>query len=142
MKSEAFVVDTNVLVSAVLFPGSKPSQALAIARKRGCLLMDKATAMELLEVLSRPKFDRYVDANDRMAFIRKVVSSSLVPVVEERIQVCRDPDDDAILELAVAGSAEAIITGDIDLLVLDPFRGIRIVTPDQFVASSLPAEDQ
>ena len=53
--------------------------------------------------------------------------------ITERIAVCRDPTDDRFLELAVNGRADIIVTGDLDLLVWDPFRGIPIVTPRQFV---------
>ena len=51
----------------------------------------------------------------------------------ERVHVCRDPEDNRILELAVNGDAGVIVTGDKDLLVLDPFRGVRIVTPAEFL---------
>ena len=54
-------------------------------------------------------------------------------VITESIRVCRDPRDDQVLELAVCGRADRIITGDADLLTLDPFRGIRIVTPTDFL---------
>jgi predicted nucleic acid-binding protein len=48
--------------------------------------------------------------------------------------VCRDPNDDVVLECAVVSGAQAIVTGDKDLLVLDPYDGIRIVTPAEFLA--------
>jgi predicted nucleic acid-binding protein len=51
----------------------------------------------------------------------------------ERIVACRDPRDDKFLELAVAGTAAALVTGDADLIALDPFRGIPIVTPAAFL---------
>ncbi len=54
--------------------------------------------------------------------------------VEEQIDKCRDPKDDKYLELAVSGKAESIITGDNDLLVLNPFRGIEIITVQEFLA--------
>ena len=50
-----------------------------------------------------------------------------------RIQACRDPKDDKFLELAVNGSAEVIVTGDKDLLVLDPFRGISIIPRERYI---------
>ena len=61
-----------------------------------------------------------------------VASSGMVEIAE-RIRACRDPDDDAILEVAVNGNAAAIITGDSDLLVMNPFRGIQVLTPADFV---------
>ncbi len=53
--------------------------------------------------------------------------------ISERIAECRDPTDDKFLELAVNGRADMIVTGDLDLLVLNPFRGIPIIEPAAFV---------
>jgi putative PIN family toxin of toxin-antitoxin system len=53
--------------------------------------------------------------------------------IAERVTVCRDPKDDKFLELAINGRADAIISGDADLLTLDMFRGIPIITPSAFV---------
>ena len=61
-----------------------------------------------------------------------MLESELVDATE-RVNVCRDPKDDRILELAINGDAAAIVTGDSDLLVLNPFRGVRIVTPAEFL---------
>ena len=63
-----------------------------------------------------------------------VASSGMVEIAE-RIRACRDPDDDAILEVAVNGNAAAIITGDSDLLVMNPFRGIPGAHPCGFRAT-------
>ena len=52
----------------------------------------------------------------------------------EPVNVCWDPKDDRILELALNADAGVIVTGDMDLLVLNPFRGVRIVTPTEFLA--------
>ncbi len=54
--------------------------------------------------------------------------------VTENIAECRDPKDDRFLELAVDGNATCIVSGDSDLLVLNPFRGVRILTPQEFIA--------
>jgi putative PIN family toxin of toxin-antitoxin system len=61
-----------------------------------------------------------------------VRTAELVPIVE-RIHACRDPDDDKFLELAVNGRADVIVSGDHDLLVLNPFRGIPIIDPGAFI---------
>ena len=53
--------------------------------------------------------------------------------ITEAVQACRDPSDDKILELAVNGRADYIITGDDDLLVMNPFRGIPIIRPAEFL---------
>ena len=56
--------------------------------------------------------------------------------ITERVEVCREPKDDQILELAVSGNADCIVTGDDDLLTLNPFRGIAIITPADFLRVS------
>ena len=92
----------------------------------------------MTDVILRPKFDRYVSAESRNQFIAALLRNARFLEPEESIQACRDPKDDKFLEIAVAGQAMFVITGDEDLLVLDPFRGIRIVTASEFVASNLP----
>ena len=56
--------------------------------------------------------------------------------IELHIGVCRDPNDDKFLELALSGGADCIVSGDKDLLVLHPFRGVPIVTPRDFVSEA------
>lgn len=86
-------------------------------------------------MLSRPKFDRYISIQDRQEFIRLLGRvAELVPSTYT-IRACRDPQDDKILELAVNGRAEIIITGDRDLLALHPFQGIQILSPAAFLRS-------
>jgi predicted nucleic acid-binding protein len=62
-----------------------------------------------------------------------VLAAAELVAISERIAACRDPKDDKFLELAVSGKAEVIVSGDGDLLDLNPFRGIPIVTPATFV---------
>jgi putative PIN family toxin of toxin-antitoxin system len=97
------------------------------------VLASPDTLDELVEVLDRDKFDRYLSAEEREAFLGSLVER--VDVVEpvKKIRVCRDTDDDKFLELAVEGRAEVIVSGDDDLLTLHPFRDITIVTPSAFL---------
>ena len=128
------VFDNNVSISALLFPRGKPYSALEKALTEGRILISLPVYEELNVVSRRPKFFRYFSEAARQAFVDKMArDSEWVPVVAT-INVCRDPKDNMLLELAVSGEADYIITGDQDLLVLDPFRGIRIVTPDAFLA--------
>ncbi|MDE0374593.1 MAG: putative toxin-antitoxin system toxin component, PIN family, partial [bacterium] len=64
-------------------------------------------------------------------------NSDLIKITES-VQACRDPDDDRILELAVNGAAAYIVTGDSDLLVMNPFRGVAILTPAELLRNSQP----
>jgi putative PIN family toxin of toxin-antitoxin system len=129
-----YVVDTGVLVSAAVFPDSVPGQAVREALGRGRLLLSQATAEEISDVLARPKFDRYVRPQTRRRFLAALVRRALVVETNRPLRICRDPKDDKFLELAVCGNASLLITGDRDLLVLDPFQGIAIVTPARFLA--------
>ena len=94
--------------------------------------MSQAVWEEIQAVLARPKFDRYVTLGERQLFLIGLFTTVEFIDVEETVVACRDPKDNAILELAVSGRARTIITGDQDLLVLNPFRGITILTVRQF----------
>ena len=128
-----FVIDTNVLISALLFKYSVPFQAIELAEKQGIILYSEATLNELDRVLSRKKFNKYLSLEDRQVFLLKFISSSQLVSITEKIAVCRDEKDNQFLELAISGNANVIITGDLDLLTLNLFQGIEIITPDMFI---------
>jgi uncharacterized protein len=133
MARARIVVDTNTLVSRLLLANSVPAQAVRKAVGEARLLVSDATMTELADVLARPKFTAYVSLEDRQQFFRLLGRiAEMVPVVHT-IRACRDPRDDKFLELAVNGEADLIVTGDEDLLALDPFRGIPIITPAAYV---------
>ena len=127
------VLDTNILISSLLVPNSTPNRVFEVARNNHSLLVSQALLQELGLVLQRPKFARYVSEQQREAFLTEVsVISELVTIIK-RVQVCRDPKDDMILELAVDGRADCIVTGDLDLLDLGVYEDITILTPAQFL---------
>lgn len=130
-----FVFDTNAIVSAVLFKSSVPGQAFAAALDRGKILFSQPTFAELNEVLQRKKFDRYLTREERQEVLGAILRDALVCEIAEEIKVCRDKKDNKFLEIAVAGSAKYLVTGDQDLLALHPFRGIPILTPAAFLES-------
>jgi putative PIN family toxin of toxin-antitoxin system len=127
------VFDTNVLISAALFKDSTSGRALQAAIRHREILLSPATAQELQEVLARPKFDRYVQPTTRKRFMAAILRTATIVEIEQTIHECRDPKDDKFLDLAVGGNASFIVTGDDDLLVLNPFRGISIATPSEFL---------
>ena len=99
MKAERVVLDTNVLISAVLRPSGQPHGVLdTVRRTNGVLLFSEESFEELQSRLLRPKFDQYVDRAGRFVFLAQVIA------VSERVSIagaklgCRDPDDDKILE--------------------------------------------
>src|ERR1051325_3505143 len=116
-----FVFDTNILVRAVLLNDSTAGRAFRKARQLGEVLSSVATAEELNEVLGRQKFDRYITREDRERFLSAFIRVALVIEISETITACRDHKDDKFLELAVTGKATCIVTGDDDLLELNPF---------------------
>lgn len=132
--SERFVLDTNVIVSSVLSPRSILRQAFDLAFLLGTVLVSDSILVEIDDVLRRPKFERYVSEEERLQFLAKFVGDAMIVEVTEVVTDCRDSKDNKFLELAVSGGAKCIVSGDTDLLVIDPFRGISIVTPQVFVS--------
>ena len=132
-----FVFDTNVTVSALLFNDSVPGQAFTRALDHGSILVSGSLVRELSRVLGRERFDRYVSREERAVFLESLIREANLIEITESVNVCRDPEDDHILELAVNGNATYIVTGDADLLVLNPFRGVKILTPAEFLQAPL-----
>jgi putative PIN family toxin of toxin-antitoxin system len=125
------VADTNVFVSAALKQASWPGMALRWIDKYGGLLKTAVTEQEVIEVLQRPRIAPKI-APFFLDNIRRVFAAAELVTITEPVTGCRDPDDDKFLALAVNGHADVIISGDDDLLVLDTFRGIPIITPAAF----------
>jgi len=126
------VVDTNVFVSALIFPLSVPRQAVDRALDRGVLLFSEATKDELAEVLRRPKLAPYVNRLERELFLSQLGSAAeFVPIIR-LVRECRDPKDDKFLEVALNGRADVIVTGDADLLAMNPWRGVAILSPHDY----------
>ena len=135
-----FVFDTNVLVSTVLVPNGKAQQAFIKADQNGYYLLSAATLEEPRDVLYREKFDKYLTNAERTRFLADLLEKSTVTPITESITVCRDPDDDKFLELAVSGNADYLVSGDDDLLALHPFQKIPILRPAEFLNVELPKE--
>jgi uncharacterized protein len=128
-----YVFDTNVIISALLFENSKPALALRYALANGEILLSLDFLEELNEVLGRERFDRYVTRVEREEFLQAFVERAVLVEITENVQACRDPKDDKVLELALNGEAQYIISGDKDLLVLHPFRDVQIITADELL---------
>jgi putative PIN family toxin of toxin-antitoxin system len=130
------VFDNNVLISAALL-GGVPRKAFDILLDKGIVLVSVPVLLELADVLNRPKFDKYVTHDERMRFMVNFLKVAEMTEISESITVCRDPKDDKLLELAVSGTADFLVTGDKDLLVLNPFRGVEIISPREFLDKAL-----
>lgn len=124
------VLDTNVLVSALLYPAGALSWLRPAWQSSDLLpLATKDTLRELWRVLGYPKFT--LNARNRADLIRPYTRSCQMVVITQPSAVpeCRDPNDRIFLELALAASADALVTGDRDLLTLRPVFSIPIITP-------------
>ncbi len=135
MRADRVVLDTNVLISALLSPLGKPFRCLTWVLDNGILLSSEGLLHELETRLARPKFLKYVDADKRQQYVAALKEVAITIEVPGLIKVCRDPDDDQLLEIAVLCKAKCVVSGDQDLLVLNPFRDIPVLTPAQFIES-------
>ena len=125
------VFDTNVLISAYIFAGiCKIIVDHCIDNHEIEIVLSKTIVNEFNRVLI-DKF-RYSDEDASVTIETVALVSEIVEPATFDRQICRDPDDDAILGTAVAGHADCIVTGDNDLLVLKRFQGIDIVAPPDF----------
>ena len=120
-EGKRFVVDTNVLISHPLMPSSAPGKALQHALRTGELLVSDTTLTELAEVLNRPKFDKYLSNQKRKKFLKcscpyEFVWKSSNPFMHAGILIMTNSRSH------MNGSADFILSGDKDLLVLHPFH--------------------
>jgi putative PIN family toxin of toxin-antitoxin system len=126
------VLDTNVVTSALLWRGI-PYQLLQTIRQRSNLHLYSSAALleELADVLTRRSLSKQLAAIDKQASDVLLDCATAVQIVNAaplEQPVCRDPDDDDVLALALAAQADLIVSGDQDLLVLGQFEAIPIVT--------------
>ena len=134
MTRDRVVIDTNVLVSGLFLTTSTPALAVEKAITNAQLVATSETLRELIETLLQTKFDRYVPRERLEALLQRLVSLVEIIDVLPSVRASRDPKDDKFLEAAVNGRASVLVTGDRDLLDLNPFRGIAIVTPAEYLA--------
>jgi len=133
MRNNFFVIDTNTLVSAFIFRYSIPRKAFERAVRKGNVFASLETYNEFIDVLLRPKFDKYISSEEKLLALKEFKELATFSEISETITECRDPKDNKFLELAVAANASCIIIGDKDLLVVHPFREIPILTPADFL---------
>ncbi|MDE0458664.1 MAG: putative toxin-antitoxin system toxin component, PIN family [Chromatiales bacterium] len=129
------VIDTNVWISRLLLADSVTARAVDKALEEFEVVVSEASVDELARVLSRAKFDRYVSVRDREEFLRRLLQVTTMVAVLSEVSDCRDPKDNRFLALALDSESDRIISGDADLLALNPWRGVKIVSPATFLAS-------
>ena len=138
------VVDTNVWISAILNPAGPPAAIrTALQQGRFMLVSSEPLLAELVRVLARPRFaERYgitpTDVGTLTALLRE--RAEIVPVSGD-LHLCRDPDDDLVIETALAGGAAALVTRDDDLKAASEItaalseRGVAVLTVRHFLAA-------
>ena len=127
------VFDTNILVSALVFPGGQGEAALRrIIEGTDRLVLSRPILDELLEVLGR-KFARDAEELAHVAVFLSELAEMVTP--KRRLQVVADDPDNRILECAITGRAEAIVTGDKILLSLKRYRDTRMLTLRAYLES-------
>jgi uncharacterized protein len=128
-----YVLDANVIVSAVLLPRSLSRKAFDKALREGEIVVSEAVINELDDVLRRPRLNQYIHEEERIQFLLMLLRESRLVRVDRTVTDCRDPKDNKYLELALESEASCILSGDKDLLVLHPYHGIPILTLREFL---------
>jgi len=127
------VVDTNLFVRGLLKGSTVLPLIKALKNNQFQPIISPALIAELIDVLSRDRLRQYFAPEDLKELLDLIDIQGRIVETTETIQECRDPKDNIVLECAVAGEADYIITADEDLLVLNPFREIKIVSPHEFM---------
>ena len=130
------VIDTSILIRALIKPQGTVGPVLQGLRNADYqLLYSDPLLAELAEVLARPRLRaKYSLTTEDIATVLSLILVRGEPVVPaRRIDVCRDPTDNMVLEAAVAGQADVVVSGDKDLLTLSPFEAIPILSPATFL---------
>ncbi len=126
------ILDTNIWISYALTPSGELGISVQQILEQNDYAFSRATFRELTEVLLRSKLDPYVKRKNRVSFLKIVAEAAQWFQVETAMTDCRDPKDNKFLSLAQQSHASHLITGDQDLLILDPYHNTRIITAQQW----------
>lgn len=128
------VFDSNIIISAALIPSSISYKAFEKGLLYHKVVRSEQTFAELVATIFRKKFDSYFESvTKREEFLSLYLGLTEITAITRNVEFCRDPKDDKYLSLALSASADLIISGDKDLLVLNPFEKIEIISPFDFV---------
>ena len=126
------VFDTSTLIGVMLQPRSLPAQVFYHAIKYHRLLASSETMEELVEVTQRNKLDRFRKREERLTVLAYYQNLVVTVPVTEVMTDCRDEKDNKFLSVAVSGQADILVSSDEDLLVLNPYRDIPVLTARQY----------
>ena len=128
------VIDTNVLISATFWTGN-PKQLLNRVRKKEFVLLTSQILLnELKEVLIRPDKPFKLSEEEAEHVVNRIRSLAEIVRTHSFVKICRDEQDNRVLECAIDGGADWIISGDAHLLELQSFQGVRIGTVGDFLS--------
>jgi len=130
------VFDASAVVSAALRKDSLPERAFLRAENTDVFALSAEVDSEIANVLDRPRFAKAISAARRARILSVMRGEAAWFSPSERVTDCRDKKDDKYLELALAAGAWAIVSGDADLLVLHPWRGVCILRPAEYLAET------
>jgi len=131
------VADANALVSAALARSPQAPSPLTLEAAldgRIELVTSPLLFQEIATVLARPRLQKHLSAEEALRFVTDLAAQTILTVDPSAPHpaVCRDPHDDYLVALATASGADAIVTGDLDLLAIDPSQlAVEIITPRQ-----------
>jgi uncharacterized protein len=129
------VLDTNIIVSGFGWSGAPATILDAVTDDRLVLVTSAPLLAELRRVLEYPRLANVIQGGAQLADL--VAASGVVVVPNRVLTVVSDDDDNRVLEAAIEGAADYIVSGDADLLDLGSFQGIPIITPGEFAATVL-----
>lgn len=125
------VFDSNIFISALVIPGGQAEQAiLRITEETDILLISREIINEVLTVLSQ-KFSRDSEEISRVALYFAELCRLVQP--KEKINILNDKPDNRVIECAIAGKADVIVTGDKAMLGLKEYRGINIISLREYI---------
>ena len=127
------VLDTNVLVSALITEGRTAKLLQVLLEKNVELLLSKPILDEFVDVMSRPRLREYVGSEEIEDFMKLLLSVALIVEVNSKFDVTSDVADNIVLAVAHDGKANYIVSGDRHLLDLKNFKGIKIMNPAQML---------
>lgn len=127
MKNKKIILDTNLWISFLISSNFTEIDAL-IQKREIIFLFSDESLKEFIEVVQRPKFKKFFSRKDVEKLLDTFDQYALLINVESRIEICRDPKDNFLLNLAVDGKADFLVTGDQDLLVLGKIKTTEILT--------------
>lgn len=126
------LIDTNLWISALISPSTRDRLYHIIANKEIDIIGSSDLIQELMEVILRPKFRKYLTVEQAKEFIDILTERLDLITSTTVVNVCRDPNDDYLLGICLDGRIDYFVTGDNDLLVLNPFHQTTILTLTDF----------